>query len=271
MLIHRFGISVLCSILLTGVVESDANAQATVPVPVPSDMRRVRGGVFRPFYRPVSGETVRVASFALDQHPVTNAEFLAFVRAQPRWQRSHVVRLFADERYLSRWQGDTDLGADVGERQPVVAVSWFAASAYCRWRGRRLPTENEWEFAGRAGEHAIDASHDPRFVQQILRWYERRLPDQFANVMSGTPNYWGLYDMHGLIWEWVSDFNPPTVSSDSRQPGDSEVSRFCGGAALDAADRGDYAAFIRYALRYSLRPAYTVQNLGFRCALTLGR
>lgn len=229
-------------------------------------MRLVPGGTYRPFYRQAQGNSVRVDAFFLDVHPVTNGDFLAFVRAEPRWERSHVARLFADEGYLTRWAGDLDPGPRAGDRQPVVSVSWFAASAYCRWRGRRLPTEYEWEFAARAGETVPDASRDPAFTRRILNWYSHPQPETLGDVMTGQPNFYGIHDMHRLVWEWVQDFDPPTVSSDSRQSPDSETSRFCGGAALSAADQSDYAAFIRHAMRYSLRATYAVSNLGFRCA-----
>ncbi|MEI8257220.1 MAG: formylglycine-generating enzyme family protein [Deltaproteobacteria bacterium] len=244
----------------------DGGAPAAVPV----DMRPIPGGEFRPFYRPPAGITVRVRPFLLDVHPVTNADFAAFVVAVPRWQRSHVARVFADEGYLARWASDVDSGPRAGARQPVVEASWFAASAYCRWRGRRLPTEYEWEMAARAGFDRPDASRDPDFTRRLLAWYSHPQPDSFPDVMTERANFWGVYDMHRLVWEWVQDFSPPTVSSDSRQSADSEASRFCGGAALTSADQSDYAAFIRHAMRYSLRGTYAVPNLGFRCASDRG-
>jgi formylglycine-generating enzyme required for sulfatase activity len=202
----------------------------------------------------------------LDVHPVTNEDFLAFVRAEPRWQRSRVPRVFADEGYLSRWAGDTNPGARAGDRQPVVEVSWFAAAAFCRWRGRRLPTEYEWEYAARAGDDRADGVRDPEFTQRILAWYSHPQPETLPEVMRGRANYWGIHDLYGLVWEWVQDFSPPTVGSDSREPGEGQAARFCGGAALSSADQADYAAFVRHAMRYSLRGTYAVSNLGFRCA-----
>lgn len=244
----------------------------TIPVPAaaqhpaPPGMRYIPGGTFRPFYRPPTGDTVTVRAFYLDERPVTNQDFLAFVQAEPRWRRSRVPRLFADESYLAHWQDDLVLGPRALPLQPVTSVSWFAASAYCRWKGRRLPTEAEWEFAARASATRPDATRDRAFIQHILDWYARPQPDVLPTVASSPPNYWGLYDMHGLIWEWVLDFNPPTVSNDSRQPGEEESPRYCGGANLRSTNLSDYAAFMRYALRSSLRASYTIHNLGFRCA-----
>ena len=227
-------------------------------------MRRVPGGRYEPFFPAQPGEQVRVAGFALDVAPVTNAEYLAFVHREPRWQRSRVPRLFADGRYLDHWAGDEDLG-DVRVDAPVVRVSWFAARAYCRSRGARLPTEAEWEYAARADERRRDGMTRPAGAARILRWYAR--PGATAGpVRAGRPNVYGIHDLHGLVWEWVSDFNAALVSSDGRQDRDRERERFCGGAALEASDRSGYAAFMRYAFRSSLSADYTVANLGFRCA-----
>ena len=95
----------------------------------PSGMARVPACSYAAFY-PVKGEQpLSVAEFWLDERPVTNAEFLEFVRAQERWRRSRVARLFADEAYLSSWAGDLELGPAAEPAQPVTFVSWFAASA----------------------------------------------------------------------------------------------------------------------------------------------
>lgn len=219
-------------------------------------MRVVRGGTYTPFYRTPSVRSVTVRDFRLDEAPVTNDDFLAFVRARPRWRRASVPRALADASYLSHWTGDAELGPTARPAQPVTHVSWFAAAAYCEWRGARLPTEAEWEWAARA---------TPAELRTILAWYARPQAAPLADVRSRAPNARGLYDLHGLVWEWVEDFNQARFVADARDRSGG-AQRFCGAASLDAADPSDYAAFMRFAFRTSLRGAYTVGNLGFRCA-----
>ena len=84
-------------------------------------------------------ERVAVQSFWIDVRAVTNAEFLEFVRTNPQWRRSAVSPLFADTQYLGRWSGDLELGPGAPEHAPVVSVSWFAARAFARAQGKRLP------------------------------------------------------------------------------------------------------------------------------------
>lgn len=246
-----------------------AGAQPT-PRP-PSDMRPIRAGSYAPFYRLAARPTVQVRAFLLDARPVTNADFLDFVRANPAWRRARTRRLFADGEYLSHWASDLSLGPRALPDQPVTRVSWFAARAFCRARGRRLPTEAEWEYIARASERAADAPRDPATLARILAWYGRPGGGALANVGAGRPDYWGLRDVHGLIWEWVEDFNSALVVTDSRDNTGPGAARFCGAASLGARDTGDYVAFMRYAFRQSLRGSYTVPNLGFRCAMNAPR
>ena len=76
-------------------------------------------------------------------------------------------------------------------------------------------------------------------------------------------------DLHGLVWEWTSDFNSVLISGESRKDVDKDSNLFCGSAAVGASDLMNYAAFMRYAIRGSLKARYNMSNLGFRCANTL--
>jgi formylglycine-generating enzyme required for sulfatase activity len=224
----------------------------------------ISGGSFEPFY-PVAGEeTVTVEPYLLDTTPVTNAEFLEFTKSNPEWQRSKVPPIFAGSSYLTHWASDADLGSARADA-PVTNVSWFAANAFCSAREQRLPTEAEWEFAARADATSSDARQQPGRQQQLLALYAARSSSPGAVGQAGA-NALGVHDLHGLVWEWTSDFAALLTKGDSRNDGDRDLQLFCGGASLGAADRLDYAAFMRYAFRASLDASSGAGSLGFRCA-----
>jgi formylglycine-generating enzyme required for sulfatase activity len=75
-----------------------------------------------------------------------------------------------------------------------------------------------------------------------------------------------VHDLHGLVWEWVLDFNGAMLGTDARKSGDRDRITVCGGGSVAASDTTDYASFMRVAFRSSLRADYTTHNLGFRCA-----
>src|SRR5690606_5228800 len=125
-----------------------ANTKKQVPV---------KGGFFKPFFEIDENVKEVVSSFLLDETPVTNAEYLEFVRANPQWRKSNVPRIYADESYLKNWVNDTVFAEGILPDAPVTNVSWFAASAYAESVGKRLPTIEEWEFAARADRTSPDA------------------------------------------------------------------------------------------------------------------
>jgi formylglycine-generating enzyme required for sulfatase activity len=200
---------------------------------------------------------------------VSNAGFLLFVTAQPEWRRSQRRALFADEHYLRHWAGDLELGADAPPEAPVTNVSWFAARAYLKAQGKRLPTEDEWEFAARADATRADATGDPAFLQRVLDWYAKPNPDRLPDPGGFPADIYGARALHGLVWEWVLDFNNATVTGESRGDGTLERDLFCAAGALGGADPSNYAAYMRYAFRSSLSGNFTVATLGFRGAMSV--
>ena len=243
---------------------------ASEPPPVPpTRLISIPGGITRPLY-PGKDEPAEatVAAFLIEAHPVTNAQFLRFLWEQPHWRRSQVKRLFADKNYLQHWEGDLEYPEGAGAA-PITNVSWFAARAYAEWAGLRLPTLREWEYVAQASSTEAFGRDDPEYQQTILNWYAQPSPAVPAHVEQRDPNFFGVHDMHGLVWEWVDDFNSALVTGESRGDSGLERNLFCGSGSIGSADPKDYAAFMRFAFRSSLEGNYTVQNLGFRCAQTL--
>lgn len=227
-------------------------------------MARVGPGTYRPIEASTPGQESAVKPFLLNRYPVRNADFLAFVQSHPEWRRDRVSQSVADEDYLSHWASATELGPGADPEQPLVRVSWFAAEAYCAARGARLATEAEWEVAAAASTTSADGRDNPAWREQLLAWYSQPSPARLPAVGKTPPNYWGISDLHGLVWEWVHDYGDTAPVDAAR--GNRPPPGVCGGAAAGASDKEDFPGFMRHALRGSLQPSFTTRSLGFRCA-----
>lgn len=234
----------------------------------PTGMVLIPAGVYRPLFGSASETNgIKVNSFYLDALPVTVADYLEFVRANPEWRRSRVKRIFADDSYLCNWAGDSFPPAGQPLDAPVTSVSWFSAKAYAQWKGKRLPAVAEWERAAAASPTRPDGENDPAFQRQILEWYAAP-SSSLVSVQDAQANFWGARGLHGLVWEWVLDFNSALLPDDSRDGGAAR-NLFCGAAAQGARNVDDYPVFMRVGFRSSLKANYCIHNLGFRCAKDL--
>lgn len=235
----------------------------TIQMSCQSKMVNIKGSTYIPLYGRDSMK-VTISGFLMDVYPVTNQEYVKFVKENPKWKRSKVKKLFADGGYLRNWKSDSEFGNKQSAKAPITSISWFAANAYCECQGKRLPTIDEWEYVAMANKKIPDARKLKNYNAYILSWYEK--PKSFNNDVGSTfKNYWKVYDLHGLVWEWTADFNSVLVSGESRKDVDNDSNLFCGSAAVGATDLMNYAAFMRYAIRGSLKAKYTMKNLGFRC------
>lgn len=153
---------------------------------------------------------VTLDDFYIDECPVTNAQFKRFTDANPDWQPDQIPRQLDNGNYLKHWKetGALTIHAD----HPVVNVNWYAAVAYCRWAGKRLPTEIEWEHAARGG------------LNGLFPWGSQPVDGSRANfsgsgLNSTSPvgkypaNGYGLFDMAGNVWQFVADEWKPYSST----------------------------------------------------------
>jgi len=210
---------------------------------------------------------VQIEEFLIDRAQVTNAQFARFLNA--RGGRAPDGQTWYD-------QNDNDARihmrgnqwtADAGhEDHPVVEASWYGALEYCRWLGKRLPTEAEWEKAARGtdgrkypwGNEPPDESR----AHFARGWNELKPVGSF---LKGASPY-GVLDMAGNGWEWVSSaYLPyPYVADDGREDLRRDAVRGTRGGGHDA--RAEEITTTQRGRHVSRNPRGGHHNIGFRCA-----
>lgn len=221
----------------------------------------IPSGVYSPFTARINNQHKFVKSFIIDKFPVTNFDFLQFVKENKEWRRSLVPRIFADTSYLAHWSSDLKLSQFSDKNSPVTRVSWFAANAYCESLGKHLPTIDQWEYV------AENKSININLIDtKILNWYLIPSSSSATRIGSYEKNVYGVSDFYASIWEWTEDFNSVLITQDWRLSEEKKNSSlFCGAGAIGL-DPSRYVKFTRYSMRDSLRANYVVTSLGFRCA-----
>lgn len=243
---------------------------------------------------------VTLDAFWLDATLVTIARFRAFVgatghvtSAEKRGTgKTAIVGMkdweWREMRGLSwraPWGKHNAQAIPLRDDMPVTMVSWFDADAYCRWAGKRLPTEAEWEYAMRAGATTRFPWGDApdRDGKPGLNYWEGA--DHGANpahdgwvylspVRAYPPNRWGLYDPSGNVWQWVSDWwSEHTFRRDATaHPGGVHDPRGPATGVLKVNRGGSWWCSAGTCEGYGLvtrgktRPGAAFSNNGFRCA-----
>jgi formylglycine-generating enzyme required for sulfatase activity len=262
---------ILRGTMLTPYEEAPPETEETVPSepeavsneePIPEEMVTIPAG---PFVRgTMSGgfdeqpqRTISLETFSIDRHEVTNHQYQQFVTATGHRKAG------PPSRYAN------SIGKMRGPNQPVVYVSWADADAYCRWKGKRLPTEAEWEKAMRGTDG------------RLWPWGNQEKPNgaNWARVQDGhevsapvgafqtDQSPYGVMDGAGNVMEWVADWYQESyykVAPDKDPPspefGTFRVMRG-GGYTTTGGD-------LRITSRSKMVPDFRDETIGFRCAIS---
>jgi len=191
---------------------------------------------------------VHLDAYSIDRFEVANGLYRRFMEATGR----------AAPRFWTH--GDLN-----GASQPVVGVSWHDADAYCRWFGKRLPTEAEWEAAAR-GDDGRTYPWGEQWDSSRANSKESQLnkPAPVGSYPSGVSPY-GVHDMAGNVWEWVADWYAKDYyqRSPQRNPRGPEAGPW---KVLRGGAWGYLPSLLRTTSRLSITPDLRNTVVGFRCA-----
>lgn len=252
--------------------------------------------------------TVKIDSFYIDETQVTNEEFKKFVdetgyiTEAERMGWSYVFRYFLPDNIENKievhkapwwiavenanWSAPLGKGSSINEimDHPVVHVTRNDAVAYCKWAGKRLPTEAEWEIAAKGGTNNEEYFWGDDLKSEMNKYcntWQGEFPslntkedgyDGTAPVKTYLPNGYGLYEMIGNVWEWCVNPGKLELKTFDKVSGkdfwrehqvvDDELYAIKGGSFLCHAS---YCNRYRLCARNSNTAMSSSQNMGFRC------
>ncbi|XP_063002816.1 inactive C-alpha-formylglycine-generating enzyme 2 [Elgaria multicarinata webbii] len=250
------------------------------------------------------GAPRKVEPFLMDKYPVTNRDFREFVRERKykteaeEFGWSFVFEDFVSEELKKKvtqklesapwwlpiekafWRQPSGPGSGIKDRldHPVLHVSWNDAGAFCAWKGKRLPTEEEWDLAARGGLENRSYPWGNKFLAHRTNLWQGHFPDVdtaedgyhgVSPVAAFPPqNNYGFYDLLGNTWEWTSSQYHPDGAAGHRAAQEMRVLR--GGSWIDTAD-GSANHKAQLTTRMGNTPDSASDNLSFRCAADLGK
>lgn len=222
-------------------------------------------------------EVTLTKDFYLSTYETTNTQFALFlnnvgVKGDGKFETAEngIQTLIYEDEMGLKWDKDNEkwIPSEGMDEHPAVSMTWFGAYEFALWCGGTLPTEAQWEYACRAGTSTVYSFGDDASLLGEYAIYKENSNKTTQPVGSKKPNPWGLYDMHGNVYEWCYDStnataydSTPVTDPVSPKPGFYRV--FRGGSM------GRSASYLRSAYRFSDEPQVTRYDLGVRVAFII--
>ncbi len=236
----------------------------------PEDMVKVPGGEFtmgsnevdreakamqygdrRPWYANERPERkMKLGTFHIDRTEVTNRQYMEFVEgakhaAPPHWALGSYPESLADH--------------------PVVFVTWKDADEFCKWKGKRLPSEAEWEKAARGANGRIFPWGNDFDIKKVNTIGEYGGTVPVGTLKDGVSPY-GAYDMSGNAQEWTSDWYKPYPDNEFKDPDYGDKFKVVRGGGWGGMGHYSLQVYVRAPFRNAAPPEGRYDDVGFRCA-----
>ncbi len=290
----RYTFSVLLLMLLTVSIESNQNPvvkisdkQQVLTTPIigkdGTEMMLIPAGEFIMGAPDSEGNSdehpqhkVYLNFYYIDKCEVTNKQFKKFVNAtryKTIAEKSGGGWVWNANKWEQKnsadWTDPLGDGSGILKKMdyPVVQISWYDAVAYAKWVGKRLPTEAEWEKACRAETTTGYCFGNDESELIDYAWYSENSDERSHTVCEKKPNKWGIYDMHGNVWEWCVDwydskYYANSFMNNSQGPNNGTYRVIRGGSWYD------FGCYCRSAIRLWSNPTFRNNITGFRCVVS---